>query len=136
MVEGEMNMRIHHVCIETSLYKESIEFYTRVLNFELVKETPDFHGREYNSWLELDGFYIELQTPKKEVKLESEDREGIVHMCFYVEDLAKELERIAGVYNNFKLKNGEILYRIEGGNLFKVIAPEGTIIEFRDNPLF
>ena len=136
MVEGEVNMRIHHVCIETSIYKESLEFYTRVLNFALVKETPDFHGREYYSWLELNGFYIELQTPKKEVKLESEDREGIVHMCFYVEDLTEELERIAGVYNNFKLKNGEILYTVEGGSLFKVIAPEGTMIEFRDNPLF
>ena len=42
MVEGEEKMRIHHVCIETSIYKESLEFYTRVLNFELVKETPDF----------------------------------------------------------------------------------------------
>lgn len=136
MVEGEVKMRIHHVCIETSIHKESLEFYTRVLNFELVKETPDFHGREYNSWLELNGFYIELQTPKKEVKLESEAREGIVHICFYVEDLTEELERIAGVYNNFKLKNGEILYTVEGGSLFKVIAPEGTIIEFRDNPLF
>lgn len=114
MVEGEVNMRIHHVCIETSIYKESLEFYTRVLNFALVKETP---GREYNSWLELNGFYIELQTPKKEVKLESEDREGIVHMCFYVEDLTEELERIAGVYNNFKLKNGEILYTVEGREL-------------------
>ena len=57
-------------------------------------------------------------------------------MCFYVEDLAKELERIKRVYNNFKLKNGEIMYKVEGGNLFKVIAPEGTIIEIRDNPLF
>lgn len=130
MVEGEVNMRIHHICIET------LEFYTRVLNFALVKETPDFHEKEYNSWLELNEFYIELQTPKKEVKLESKDREGIVHMCFYVEDLTEELERIKGVYNNFKLKNGEILYTVEGGSLFKVIAPEGTIIEFRDNPLF
>ncbi len=88
-------MRIHHICIETSIYKESLKSYTRVLNFALVKETPDFHGREYNSWLELNRFYIELQTPKKEVTLESEDRD-----------------------------------------LFKVIAPEGTIIEFRDTPLF
>lgn len=129
-------MRIHHVCIETTIYRESIEFYTKVLNFKLVKETPKFHGREYNSWLELNGFYIELQTPKKEVKLKNQDGEGLVHMCFYIENLKEELERIKRIYNNFKLKNSEILYTVEGGSLFKVIAPEGTIIEFRDNPLF
>lgn len=48
----------------------------------------------------------------------------------------RSCEGTRGVYNNFKLKNGEIMYKVEGGNLFKVIAPEGTIIEFRDNPLF
>lgn len=52
MIEGDNEMRIHHVCIETTIYRESIEFYTKVLNFKLVKETPKFHGREYNSWLE------------------------------------------------------------------------------------
>ena len=57
-------------------------------------------------------------------------------MGFYVKDLTEELEKIKGIYNNFKLKNGKILYTVECGNLFKVIAPEGTIIEFRDNPLF
>lgn len=113
MIEGDNEMRIHHVCIETTIYRESIEFYTKVLNFKLVKETP-----------------------KKEVKLKNQDGEGLVHMCFYIENLKEELERIKRIYNNFKLKNSEILYTVEGGSLFKVIAPEGTIIEFRDNPLF
>lgn len=130
-------MKVHHVCIETSKYDESIFFYTKVLNFSLKKETPNFHGRDYNSWLELDGFYIELQTPKnKEQKESIPNDKGLVHICFFVEDIFKELERIKLIYNNFKLKNNEILYNVEGGNLFKLIAPEGTIIEIRDNPLF
>lgn len=130
-------MKVHHVCIETSKYDESIFFYTKVLNFSLKKETHNFHGRDYNSWLELDGFYIELQTPKNKERKESiPNDKGLVHICFFVEDIFKELERIKLIYNNFKLKNNEILYNVEGGNLFKLIAPEGTIIEIRDNPLF
>lgn len=130
-------MKIHHVCIETTKYKESIEFYTKVLNFSLVKESPNFHGRAYNSWLELNGFYIELQTPKRELLLkENKDGEGLVHICFYAKDITKELERIKSIYSDFKLKNGEALYEVEGGKLFKIISPEGTIIEIRDNPLF
>ncbi|MGL4538592.1 MAG: VOC family protein [Cetobacterium sp.] len=130
-------MKVHHVCIETSKYDESIFFYTKVLNFSLKKETSNFHGRDYNSWLELDGFYIELQTSKNKERKESiPNDKGLVHICFFVEDIFKELERIRLIYNNFKLKNNEILYNVEGGNLFKLIAPEGTIIEIRDNPLF
>ncbi|UPO98871.1 VOC family protein (plasmid) [Cetobacterium somerae] len=130
-------MKVHHVCIETSKYDESIFFYTKVLNFSLKKETSNFHGRDYNSWLELDGFYIELQTSKNKERKESiPNDKGLVHICFFVEDIFKELERIKLIYNNFKLKNNEILYNVEGGNLFKLIAPEGTIIEIRGNPLF
>lgn len=130
-------MKVHHACIETSKYDESIFFYTKVLNFSLKKETSNFHGRDYNSWLELDGFYIELQTSKNKERKESiPNNKGFVHICFFVEDIFKELERIKLIYNNFKLKNNEILYNVEGGNLFKLIAPEGTIIEIRDNPLF
>lgn len=130
-------MKVHHVCIETSKYNESIFFYTKVLNFSLKKETPNFHGRDYNSWLELDGFYIELQTPKNKERKESiPNDKGLVHVCFFVEDIFKELERIKLIYNKFKLKNNKILYNVEGGMLFKLVAPEGTIIEIRDNPLF
>lgn len=130
-------MKIHHVCIETSKYRESLDFYTKVLNFSLIKETLDFHGREYNSWLELNGFHIELQTPKKDVFLNTiENKEGIVHMCFSVKKLYEELSRIELIYNNFKLKNGKIIYEVEGGNLFKIIAPEGTIVEIRENDIF
>ena len=129
-------MKVHHVCIETSKYDESIFFYTKVLNFTLQKESPNVHGRDYNSWLEINGFYIELQTPKiqNSKKFDQENNEGLVHICFFVQDIIKELDRIKLIYNNFKMKNNKILYNVEGGNLFKIIAPEGTIIEIRDNP--
>ncbi len=42
---------MHHVCIQTNSYNESLEFYTKVLGFRIVQETKDFHNREYNTWL-------------------------------------------------------------------------------------
>ena len=33
----------------------------------------------------------------------------------------------------FLLKNNQEIYTVENGSLCKIIAPEGTIIELRDN---
>lgn len=127
---------IHHVCIQTDKYKESLEFYTKILGFELIKETENFHNRDFNTWLRMGAFMIELQTEKKGDKLKkwSSLNEGIVHLCFLVEDVREEFERIKKLgYNNFKNKNGVELYKVEKSYLFKVKAPEGTEIEIRDN---
>lgn len=125
----------HHVCIQTNCYIESVKFYRTVLGFELVQETPGFHGRDYNTWLKLGEFYIELQTGKnKEILIsDSTSRTGIVHMCFQVDDFDKYYNIIKEIYSNFKTKNGKNVYEVEGGKLFKIIAPEGTIIEIRNN---
>lgn len=129
---------IHHVCIQTEKYKESLEFYINILGFELVKETPNFHTRDFNTWLKLGSFMIELQTSKKGDKLNnwSSLNEGIVHMCFKADDIHEEFNRIKKLgYTNFKLKNGEEIYKIENGYLFKIKAPEGTEIEIRDTSI-
>lgn len=128
-------MKIHHICIQTNNYDESLNFYINILNFELVKETKDFNNRDYNSWLNLNGFMIELQTAKKLEKLISmnKESEGIVHFCLYSETFDNDFNKIE---NNslatFKLKNGNKIYNIKKNRLFKLIAPEGTIIEIRD----
>jgi glyoxylase I family protein len=129
---------IHHVCIQTEKYKESLEFYTNILGFKIVTETPNFHGRDFNTWLRLGTFMIELQTPKNGEKLNdwSSLNEGIVHMCFLVDDVQEEFERIKKLgYSNFKLKNGQEIYKVVYGYLFKIIAPEGTEIEMRDEEI-
>lgn len=126
---------MHHVCIQTEKYEDSLEFYTKILGFELVSETPNFHRRDFNTWLRLGTFMIELQTAKKEEKLNkwSSSNEGIVHMCFLVDNVQAEFDRIKKLgYNNFKIKNREIIYKVENGYLFKIKAPEGTEIEIRD----
>ena len=130
------NKIIHHVCIQTNSYKESLDFYTNILDFEIIKETKNFHNRNFNTWLKCGDFMIELQTPKNDIPLSeySNLNEGIVHMCFFVNNIYSEYEKIKKCgYSNFKIKNGEEIYKVEDGFLFKVKAPEGTEIEFRES---
>ena len=129
---------VHHVCIQTEKYSESIDFYTKILGFEIVKETQNFHSRAFNTWLKLGSFMIELQTPKKGDILNnwSNKNEGIVHLCFLVANVQGEYSRITSLgYNNFKLKNNKVIYEVEDGKLLKIKAPEGTEIEMRDTEI-
>lgn len=126
----------HHVCIQTENYKESINFYKNILGFEVVHVNKGFHTREYNTWLIGGGILIELQTPKKGTSFLkwSNLNCGPVHLAFVVEDVKiayKELKNIG--YSNFKIKNGNELYKVKDTFIFKVIAPEGTEIEIREN---
>lgn len=129
---------IHHICIQTEKYKESLDFYTRILGFEIVQESKNFHNREYNTWIKQGTFMIELQTPKAGDKFKkwTSLNEGPVHMGFIVDNVEEEYERIKSLgYTNFKVKNGEIVYKVEGESLFKIKAPEGTEIEIRDTDI-
>lgn len=129
---------LHHVCIQTKNYQESLNFYTNVLGFELVSETANFHGRAYNTWLKCGTLLIELQTAKQGETLNrcSSQDTGIVHMCFMTDNVEHEMDKIAKTgFKEFLMKNGAILYKVENGTLFKIKAPEGTIIEFRDTEI-
>lgn len=129
---------MHHVCIQTEKYEESLQFYTEILGFELVTETENFHKRDFNTWLRLGEFMIELQTGKKGDKLKnwSSLNKGIAHICFLVENVQEEFDRIKKLgYVKFKIKGGKELYKVEDGYLFKIKAPEGTEIEIRDTQI-
>lgn len=127
--------QLHHICIQSEVYDQSLAFYTKIMGFELVKETAGFHGRSYNTWLKHGTFMIELQTPKAGTAFKpwSNLNQGPVHMAFTTDDVdvAYTLLTEKG-HREFKLKNGEPVYEVEGGKLLKVIAPEGTEIELRD----
>lgn len=134
-MKKEALMFIHHICIQTEDYQKSKSFYMEVLGFSLLQETPDFHGRDFNTWLSLNGFMIELQTAKAGKKFEPyhKEREGIPHFCLYSEAFDEDYRKIKGLAGLvFRQKNGADIYEVEKGRLFKVIAPEGTIIEIRD----
>lgn len=62
---------------------------------------------------------------------------GIVHICFLVDNVQEEFDRIKELgYTKFKLKNGEAIYKVENNCLCKIKAPEGTEIEMRDRELW
>ena len=47
-----MSKRVmHHVCIQTEKYEESLRFYRDILEFNVVKETKGFHGRDVTTIL-------------------------------------------------------------------------------------
>lgn len=129
-----MKRFIHHICIQTNDYSASKNFY-ETLGFTLAKESQGFHSRDYNSWLKMDHFYIELQTAKQGELLRdfSKHSAGPVHFCLYIEDLQKEVARLQVLGLPFAKKNGQVLYDVEGSHLAKIVAPEGTIIELRDS---
>ena len=127
-------MKIHHICIQPNCYEESKMFYLEVLGFKLVKETTNFHGRDYNTWLDLNGFLIELQTGKEYLEKYNKDSEGIVHFALYEENIEEFVEKIKNMENiKFKKKQDDIIYQVENSKLVKLIAPEGTIVEIRNN---
>lgn len=126
---------LHHICIQTSCYEASLAFYTKLIGFKVVQETANFHGRAYNTWLKLDDFYIELQTAKvgKVFKAYDKESDGIVHLCFYAEDLDAIYEQCQALgYDDFCKKGDQIIYQVHQSRLLKLKAPEGTIIEWRD----
>ena len=130
-------MQLHHLCIQTDCYEDSLAFYRDALGMRVEKETENFHGRAFNTWLSGNGLYLELQTPKGGAAFAPCDAEaaGIQHMCFYTDDLDGFYERVRNLPRvRFREKNGAAIYCVEGGRLCKLVAPEGTIIEYRDSP--
>ena len=125
--------QIHHICIQTPDYAASKSFY-EALGFELVQESPNFHTRDFNSWLKLGDFYVELQTAKTDETLQdySKHASGPVHFALYVDDLKAEVARLEQLGVMFLPKHGGNIYFVVDGHLSKLKAPEGTIIELRD----
>lgn len=129
-------MYINHICIQTNHYDESLRFYMEVFGFKMLNETPNFNNRAFNTWIELNGFMIELQTGKYNSSLSNfdDESEGIVHFCLYSKDFDADFDRINNNKSyKFKEKNGNQIYTVGNSRLFKLIAPEGTIIEVRDS---
>ncbi|GAU78440.1 VOC family protein [Fusibacter sp. 3D3] len=129
-------MKMHHICIQTDCYEASKQFYAVILGFKLIQETPNFHKRAFNTWLEQTGVMIELQTNKTGETLSdyNQNSKGMVHFALSTDDIEFEYQKIRATgFNHFLKKEGKDIYEVEGGKLFKLVAPEGTIIEIRSN---
>lgn len=128
----------HHICIQTSDYAASLDFYVHALGFKVLKETPQFHSRAYNTWLEGHGIKIELQTAKAATSLNdwSNLNSGPVHICFMVASVQAAYQHFKSKgYTHFKTKAGQAVYEVKGSPLLKIKAPEGTEIEIRQTEI-
>ncbi|WBW96105.1 VOC family protein [Oceanirhabdus sp. W0125-5] len=129
---------LHHFCIQTSCYDDTIDFYTKVLGFELVKEDIYVPKRIKRGWLKYNELLFEILPPKCSSPYGEYEKlnQGIPHFSFIVENAHEELEEFKNRgFTNFKKKHGKIIYRIKGGYQFKLVAPEGTEIEIRDSEM-
>lgn len=128
-------IKIDHLCIQTKNYHKSKAFYCQLFEFEVIKETKNFHNRDFNTWLKNGDFKIELQTGKKDHALTSFSKysEGIAHFSIMVDDVEKEYQRLKALADkDLKTAGNKGVYYVNGTPLLKIIAPEGTIIEIRD----
>lgn len=128
---------IHHICIDTDRYKESIHFYVAVMGFTVIQEDDEQENRVYNSWLKKNDILIEVQSPKKKQEVLPQKVNGIFtginHVCFLVDNIDLDVNQILERgWKNFATKEGEIVYLLDGAKVCKIIAPEGTIIELRE----
>lgn len=126
---------IHHICIETDRYKESLDFYCSLLGFSIIEETKNFHGRDFNTWIKKENIIIELQTPKpgEPASGNISAGTGIVHVCFIVDSLSSAIDKLLDKgFDFFRRKDDKIMYKVKDGYLAKLTAPEGTVIELRE----
>ena len=97
----------------------------------------DQEHRTYNSWLKKNDILIEVQTPKHSEKVmpvkNGSILAGINHVCFLVDNIDLEVSFIKNRgWKNFNTKEDEIIYLVDGAKVCKVLAPEGTVIELRE----
>jgi len=123
----------HHLCIHTSSYEASLAFYTELLGFTLVKDDLHAPKRLHRAWLERGPIRIELLSEKcnKKYGAYSNNLRGISHLSFQVDDIEMAFAQAKSFGATTKSKHGKDIYRIKGGQQFKLIAPEGTEIEVR-----
>ena len=82
--------KIHHVAIICSDYAKSKNFYTEILNLQIIKETYRKERNSYKLDLAIGNCEIELfsflESPKR---LSYPEATGLRHLAFEVEDIFK-----------------------------------------------
>lgn len=126
---------LHHICIQTRCYQETVDFYTKIMGFVLIKEDIHVSKRMKKGWLKFGDIMFEVLPPKCSSPYDEYKnlREGMPHLSFQVENIDEAYEEFKTLgFENFKSRHGKYIYKIKGGHQFKMVAPEGTEIEIRD----
>ena len=81
-------MEIHHVAIIASDYLRSKDFYTRILGFEIIRETYREERQSYKLDLRVGHAQIELFSfPNPPPRPSRPEALGLRHLAFAVDDL-------------------------------------------------
>ena len=81
-------MKIHHVAIIASDYARSKDFYTRILGFEIIRETHREERQSHKLDLRVGDAQIELFSfPNPPPRPSGPEARGLRHLCFSVPDL-------------------------------------------------
>jgi len=81
-------MQFHHVAIIASDYARSKDFYTRVLGFEVIRETYREERKSYKLDLRVGEAQIELFSfPHPPPRLTNPEARGLRHLAFVVPNL-------------------------------------------------
>jgi glyoxylase I family protein len=99
----DMLKKLHHICLVSSNYQETIKFYVETLGFEIFRESfsSNWNGQKlelyYNGEYMLEIFVVEDDNRKKK---NEEVFTGLNHLSFLVDD-------VENVINKLRSKNIE-----------------------------
>lgn len=134
MATSLLNLKFHHVAVQTAHFERSLQFYTTVLGAELLSRRP-FKQREM-AWLRLGGVRIELFSTRAGQQLHSwsDFQPGPVHLALEVADLDSFLAHIRGLGVALHPSHPE-LFRppVPGaGRMVYLLGPDGEEVEVRE----
>ncbi len=90
-------MRIHHVAIIASDYARAKDFYTRILGFEIIRETHRKERDSYKLDLQVGDAQIELFSfPDPPPRPSRPEAQGLRHLAFSVPDFDATRARLLG----------------------------------------
>jgi glyoxylase I family protein len=90
-------MRIHHIAIIASDYARAKDFYTRVLGFEVIRETFREERQSYKLDLRVGEAELELFSfPDPPPRVNTPEARGLRHLAFTVPDFDATRARLLG----------------------------------------
>ena len=121
--------KIHHIAIICSDYSKSLQYYTKLLGFQLIQESYRAERDSYKADLSLHGQYcLELFSfPTPPTRPSYPEAVGLRHLAFEVDDVAAVAEFLKAQGQHCEAIR---LDEISGKRFLFTQDPDGLPIEF------